>query len=281
MRNTFKISIILISISLLSLFCSKKVLGKDTIISLKDKKIISFKDMIEDISKFDIIVVGELHDSKSHHDFQLKVIQALWDKEPSLAIGLEMFRQDSQKYLNDWTNGQLEKEDFIKIYYENWKTGWPLYADILTFARDRKIPLIGLNIPSEITKKVAQKGFASLTKEELKKLPEGVTCDISQSYMAFIKRTHSFHHTGETEFVNFCEAQMLWDKAMAINAIKFKESRNIKKIIILTGRGHAWKHALPEQIKKLSKYTVTVILPELPGDEDQPILTLDDADYLF
>lgn len=259
--------------------CSGRDFGNDFVLRLKDKKLISFNEMIEEVINADIIVVGENHDVKEHHDFQLKVIREIYDREKNIAIGMEMFKADSQAKLNEWVDGKLSLREFQKIYYDNWKIGWPFYADILIFAKDKRIPIIGLNVPPEITRKVAKKGFASLTTEELKKLPEGVICDISEAYMEFVKRAYNFHGTGR-DFVFFCEAQMLWDRAMAINTINYMKKHNVKKVILITGKGHAWKHAIPEQIKKLSNYKVSVILPNLE-DSEQPIISLEDADFFF
>jgi uncharacterized iron-regulated protein len=259
--------------------CSGKELDGQTVLRIIDGKKVKFEEMIDDVITSDIIIVGELHDVSEHHQFQLKLIKSIYEKEKNIAIAMEMFRADSQDSLDKWISGKMSLDDFIKVYYDNWKIGWSLYADILNFARDNKIPIIGLNVPPEITKKVAQKGFASLSKEDLKKLPKGVSCHISETYMNFIRKTHSFHSSGK-EFVYFCEAQMLWDRAMAINTVNYKKEKNINKVILLTGRGHAWKHAIPEQIKQVANYKVSVILPYLV-DKDQPILTVDDADYLF
>lgn len=272
--------IILTILVIAFLGCYEKVAGVDVVYSLKKGKVITFNDMINDVIDSDIIVIGELHDVMEHHRFQLKVIKSIYEREKNIAIAMEMFRADSQSELDRWINKELNEEEFKKVFKSNWKTGWELYLDILLFARENGVPLIGLNVPSEITRKVAQRGFASLTKEELKKLPEGVSCDISETYMNFVKKTHEFHGGGR-EFVNFCEAQMLWDKSMAINTINFIKKNNIKKVILITGKGHAWKHAIPEQIKRLSDYKVSVIIPDLKDDKDQIISTIEDADYLF
>lgn len=260
--------------------CYERVAGTDIVYNLKKEKQVEFKDMIDDVMKSDIIVIGELHDVMEHHRFQLKVIQAIYQSEKKIAIAMEMFRADAQKDLDDWVSGKLSEEEFRKVFKDNWKTGWELYSDILLYARENKISIVGLNVPSEITRKVAQRGFASLTKEELKRLPEGVTCDISETYMNFVKKTHEFHG-GKRDFINFCEAQMLWDKAMAINTINYMKKNNVKKAILITGKGHAWKHAIPEQINKLSDYKVSVIIPDLSEDKGKPVSTFEDADYLF
>lgn len=271
---------ILIFLVLLFLGCYQRVAGTDLVYSLKKEKPVDFKEMIEDVIKSDIVIIGELHDVMEHHWFQLRVIQAIYQKEKNIAIAMEMFRADAQSDLDLWVNGTLSEDKFKKVFKDNWRTGWELYKDILLFARDNKIPIIGLNVPSQITKKVAQRGFASLTKEELKKLPEGVTCDISETYMNFVRKTYEFHGS-DRAFINFCEAQMLWDKAMAINTINYMKKNNIKKVVLITGKGHAWKHAIPEQIKKLSNYKVSVIIPDISEDKDQPVSNIEDADYLF
>lgn len=272
--------IILLSFVLVFFGCYERVAGIDIVYSLKKEKPVEFKDMIDDVINSDIIIVGELHDMIEHHRFQLKVIKSIYEREKNIAIAMEMFRADAQPDLDRWVNKSISDEEFKVIFKNNWKTGWELYLDILFFARDNRVPIVGLNIPSDITKKVAQRGFASLTKEEIKKLPEGVTCDISEAYMNFVKKTHEFHG-GKREFINFCEAQMLWDKAMAINTINYMRKNNVKKVVLITGKGHAWKHAIPEQISKLSDYKVSVILPDINDDKDQPISTFEDADYLF
>ncbi len=275
MNRNYLIIFLLVIIILTN--CSNKI-SADDVIRLRDNKAVSFQEMIDDISRSDIIVVGELHDVKEHHQFQLKVIKALFDKEKNIAIAMEMFRADSQEMLDKWVNGSLSLREFLNVYYDNWRIGWPLYADILLFARDNRVPIIGLNVPSEITRKVAQRGFTSLTKEELKKLPQGITCEITEAYMNFIRRAYGLHHGGK-DFLYFCEAQMVWDKAMAINTVNYLiKNKNIKKVVLFTGSGHAWKHAIPEQIKKISDYKVTVILPM---QKDKLFITAEDADYLF
>jgi uncharacterized iron-regulated protein len=275
MNRNYLIIFLLILIAFIN--CSNKIFAND-VIRLRDKKVVSFQEMIDDIFHADIIIVGEFHDVKEHHQFQLKVIKAIFEKEKNIAIAMEMFRADSQVMLDKWVKGNLSVPEFQKVYYDNWRMGWPLYADILFFARDNKVPIIGLNVPSEITRKVAQKGFASLTEEELKWLPQGLTCEITEAYMNFIRRVYGLHNGGR-EFVYFCEAQMVWDTAMAINTINYlEENKNIKKVVLITGSGHAWRHAIPEQIKKRSNYKVSVILPK---GKDKLSITAEDTDYLF
>ena len=73
-----------------------------------------------------------------------------------------MFQKTDQGYLDQWIQCKLSEEEFVEIYYKNWTLPWHLYREIFMYARKNRIPMIGLNISSEITRQVAQRGFASL-----------------------------------------------------------------------------------------------------------------------
>ena len=254
--------------------------GDESILRVKDGKKISFDQMIREIRDKKIILIGEYHNDPQHHKFQLRVIRALYEHGISIAVGLEMFRANNQKELDRWVSGDVPLKTFLSLYYHNWNFPWPLYEDIFLFCRDKRIPLIGLNVPSEITSKVAERGFSSLTKAELAQLPPNITCNVDQKYMESIRRAYEFHDTGE-KFVNFCEAQLTWDNAMALHTLNYLQGHSRYTLVILTGITHAWKRAIPEQIKRLgSSYSVSVILPEAADKSQRKKVTADEADYL-
>lgn len=252
------------------------------ILNVKSRKIISVEKFIQEAREADIIIIGEIHDDKRHHDFQLKVIEELNKKGLKLAIAMEMFRQENQKMLDDFILGKKSLNDFLKAYYENWSAPWKLYSSIFLFAKDNKIPLLGINIPKEITEKVAEKGFFSLSKKDLEKLPPDVLCDVDDEYVSFIKKIFSLHGKGEKEFKNFCEAQVLWDKSMAFYVLDYLKKNPGRKVIILTGAVHAGKSAINAQIKKLNKnINAVTVIPQIYGRIEPDKLTDKDADYML
>lgn len=232
------------------------------------------------LSKKRVILVGERHSKKSHHMAQLLIIQALHDSGMSVSIGLEMFRSESQNALDRWVSGKMSKRDFQKVYSENWNFPWPFYSMIFEYAREMKIPLVGLNISRAITRQVARGGFQSLSKEEKERLPN-VVCRADRDYMAYIEEAYGAHAHGRLNFTYFCEAQLVWDKVMAINALKYLKANPRFSMILLTGNGHAWKQGMPEQIRQRSELPYTVILPHLPGDIEPGTVTVKDADYVM
>jgi len=256
--------------------------GRGNIVRVSDGKDISFVEMLQEVRSSDVIVVGEIHGIPQHHAMELEVIRALHESDTPLIIGMEMFRSESQKDLDSWTSGDMPLQRFVHIYYRNWTMRWTLYADIFLYAREHNIPIAGLNIPEEISEAIARRGFASLSEDERKRIPEGISCTIDKSYREFIRKAHAGHgKKDERSFLHFCEAQMVWDKSMAANLVSFMNANPGKKAVVLAGIGHAWRRGIPEQVSLLSTYRTRVVLPLISGQAELKSITIEDADYVF
>jgi uncharacterized iron-regulated protein len=244
-----------------------------------DKEITLFEALPE-IKKSRIVLVGEQHDRENHHRVQLEVIEALHADGEPLAIGLEMFQAESQRALDDWVSGKMSVKDFERVYFENWNLPWRLYGGIFEYARKVKIPMVGLNVSRAITQQVAKGGFESLSPEQKAKLPF-VECRVDREYMEFIRQAYGAHAHGHFSFANFCEAQLVWDKAMALSALAHLKTNEGKRMVILAGIGHAWKKGIPDQLGSRSSMSFQVLLPQVPGSIEKGLIGLADADYIM
>lgn len=227
-----------------------------------------------------IILVGEHHTTSTHHAAQLAVIRMLHEAGVKLVVGLEMFRDDSQADLDGWGAKTIDEDAFRGIFYDNWGYDWPLYRDIFIYAMENGIPMVGLNVPRDITRQVAREGYKSLSEDQLKKLGD-VTCRVDKEYMEFIRRAYGGHGHGDMQFLYFCEAQMVWDNAMAVHALQYVNAHPDRVMVLLAGTGHVRKQAAPAQIKARADIPVAVILPETPGVIDKNTISVADADYLI
>jgi uncharacterized iron-regulated protein len=250
------------------------------VLRVSDRKILPLSGIKEDLQAVRLVFVGELHNSLPHHQAQLAVIRMLHEADSQVAVGLEMFQSHEQAHLDQWVAGNLAQKPFQRIYYRNWTYAWSLYKDIFFFCKEKKVPMIGLNVSPHITRQVARKGFASLSQEQIGQLPE-VTCRVDGVYMEFIRRSFGRHGTKGKRFVFFCEAQMVWDTAMAHNLLAFMDKNSQRTVVVLAGNGHAWRHGIPEQIARESNISYRIILPAIPGRLDTQAVSLDDADYLW
>jgi uncharacterized iron-regulated protein len=250
------------------------------VLRVGDRQEITFSRMIEEIKGSRLIFIGEEHDRLKDHWFQLKVIKALNDGGIPLAIGLEMFTIASQRDLDSWIAGKMDEEEFVRRYQLNWNVPWPMYRHIFLYARQHAIPMVGLNVRREITRKVAREGFAALTPGERKELPEAITCDVDAAYISLVRRAFAEHRQSEELFVRFCEAQMLWNKAMAWRLQEYMGANPGRTVVVMTGKGHAMKPGIAREIGHEEDVQYRVILPE---DEifNRGSVTVADTDYLF
>lgn len=227
-----------------------------------------------------IVYVGEFHDNAAHHAAQLAVIQSLDKGKRPLAVGLEMFQHIEQSLLDAWIAQELSEDEMRRAFARNWSKDWYLYQDIFLYCRDRGIPMVGLNVPRSITRKVARKGFEALTQEEIGKLPP-IVCRVDRDYEAFLRRVLGSHGS-DSDFRRFCEAQLVWDTAMAIYALEYLKNHPERTVVVLCGMIHAWKKAAPEQASRQNaKVDQAVIQPSVEGRWTPGNVVKEDTDYLI
>jgi len=249
------------------------------LLDAKDKIEVSPAVMLDDLRNAQVIFIGELHDNVGHHQAQLAIIDALDNDTSPLAIGLEMFRRDSQEDLDVWTAGKSSFLEFMQAYQKNWGM-WPVYREIFIHARKENVKMIGLNIPRTITGKVARNGYKSLSSEE-RLLLGNVQCEVNQAYGEYIRRAMGGHGGHGDQYLYFCEAQLLWDTIMARNLVDFLKENPDFRVVVLAGSGHAWKFGIPRQLVEQAEISYRVILPEIIGRIDRRNINDKVADYLW
>lgn len=276
-----QVVVALVTIFFFNASCGAKSSSENyRVLDLNRETELQLSQAVSDLKKNRIVLVGEQHSNMQHHRAQLAVIRALKEAGLEVAIGLEMFRHESQSALDRWVSGEIDPQSFEKIYYDNWNFPWQAYGMIFEYARAHKIPMIGLNVPREITRKVSRDGFKSLSPEQKGQLAE-VSCVVDQQYMNYIRQAFGGHGHGQLNFIYFCEAQMVWDTAMAVYSLDYLAKNPNAVVVILAGVGHAQKGAVPRQIQMRSKVPFSVILPEVTGSIDGKTISTHEADYLM
>jgi len=255
--------------------------GKSRIERMSDSRAVTMAQLIEEIRGVRIVFVGENHGNRDHHKTQLNVIRALRDSGVPVAVGLEMFRSNSQESLDDWVHDRIREADFVRIFDENWSGNyWPAYRDIFEYARVQDIPMVGLNVEQRVVRQVSRGGFSSVDRRNIPPIAR-VSCDAGEKYRDVL-RTAMRNHAGKEAFVRFCEAQMLWDASMAWHLIDFAERNPDRVVVVLAGAFHSWKHGIPERVRARAGDSLPfkVILPVGREDPMSAALTLEEADYL-
>jgi uncharacterized iron-regulated protein len=257
-------------------------LGKPLVERLRDRSRMGLSRLTAELRGSPFVMVGELHDEPSHHQFQLSLLESLFEARVPLAIGMEMFQQGVQSKLDAWSMGQMTEEEMENLFGENWsQTSWILYRDILRFARDRRIPVIGLNVPVQWKDSPpSDPGKDPRSSGDFR--GEESPCRAREDYLRFMMEAFQAHSSrGERDFESFCRAQISRDLAMAQAMVRFREAHGEVTLVALTGIAHAWVPAVPDVIAQLSGLLTRVILPDLEGRLKEGPLGPEDADYLW
>ena len=265
-------TIALFFVALCTLTLPFRAVAGQTITRVGDGQPVSLQQLCAKAEAADLVMIGEVHDQTAHHDLQLEVIRQLKARKLPLAVGVEVMQSDNQKELDAFLAGTMSEADFQPVFARNWSYDWRLYRDIFLFARDNKIPMIALNVPKELAIKVSRQGYAALTAEEHRKLPEGTTCDLNNPHTEFLKQSFGeiFKRSARGRvFDYFCEAQTLRNSGMATNISLYRKKAPKTKIVALTGIWHGVKNAIPEQLSRSgAKLSTLVVMPEIAEFSD-------------
>lgn len=206
-----------------------------------------------DLVKQRVVFIGEQHTNFSNHLNQLKIIKAMVEAGKKVAVGMEMFQEPYQNYLDRYIAGEISEKEMLKKteYFKRWKYNYHLYRPIILYAKKKKLPIVALNIEKEITKKVVREGIDSLDAKERSRVPESI--DFSNTrYRDELRNIFSSHSS--KNFKNFDEfyyAQLLWDETMAKNVSRFLKEHPDYSMAVLAGNGHVmFGFGIPDRIKR-------------------------------
>jgi uncharacterized iron-regulated protein len=247
-------------------------------------------ELLLNLTIANVVYLGETHTSEADHKAQLEIIQQIYAKKPKIAIAMEMFQRPYQGAIDQYLAGKITEEELLTQteYQQRWGFPWEYYAPILRFAKENLIPVLALNTPSEVTRKVSRQGLESLTAEDKKYIPpiSEVRTD-NAAYRQMLLEVFNQHqqggHGSSASFERFFLAQVLWDETMAESIANFVKDNPNYTVIVLAGQGHlVYGYGIPSRVaRRLDNSLVqkTILLnfdSELPLKKDQPV-----ADFLW
>jgi aminopeptidase N len=214
----------------------------ENFVLLADRGAMTFEEVLPRVANQSVILIGEGHEREEDHLVQFEFIKRLHETGRTVAIALEMFPAEAQDILNQWVMGTISEDDFKKAYYRFWTAPYQYYSRIFEYARQTKIPLVGINGSEAQIKSVAKAGVGQLS-QEFRKAIRFTTCAGAPEYERIIGLFEpSIAHMEKLPF--FCDAQLLRDTLMAYNIADILE-RGRFTVVVLAGSTHTLKVAIP------------------------------------
>ncbi len=183
---------------------------------------VSYRKLLRQAAKADVVFFGELHDNPIAHWVEIKLTEDLYKhKQGKLLLGAEMFETDNAQALKNYLDKKIDRKglDSTARLWPNFKD----YKPMVDFAREHHIPFVATNVPRRYASMVFHGGFERLDslprneKQWMAPLPIPYDSTLSQ-YRKMRNMMPS--HRG----ANLPKAQALKDATMAYNI-----ARNMKE----------------------------------------------------
>jgi len=234
---------------------------------------VSFTEMVADLATVRVVYVGESHDDPGHHAAQLSILEALYEADPSISLGVEMVQHSFQPALDAWTEGEGDEGALLTgvEWEERWGFDFALYRALFTFCRQRGIPIIALNARKEVTRAVARGGVDGLSEDLAEELPE---LDLGVSdHRQMIEEALSGHpNMTPAFFERMYAAQVVWDETMAQRVAETLEGQEApSRMVVIAGAFHVTGGlGIPDRAARRGADPYRIVLPLSPGADPSP-----------
>ncbi|MER3422688.1 MAG: hypothetical protein C4293_05120, partial [Nitrospiraceae bacterium] len=271
------------------------------IIEVKSGRSVAFDDWITEIAQKDVIFLGEEHYNQWHIEAALKILRALLARDRRPVLALEMFGWDGQAGLDQYlSDSNASRDQFLQASHweQNWGGAFADYEPLITFARDRHLPVLALNPPRSLVRRVATQGLTR-AKDDVEMDRWGMRDEIffdDHAYRDVILKQLRLCHSGlpEDAYQRMYEASLFRDEGMAkvisnyLSRVSLNPDQKIGPLLSYTGGGHIqYQLPVPNRVQRKrngSVQQVTVYLTALDPahpQEVQNLLQESIADYTW
>ena len=236
-----------------------------------NEKIIA-QDVIDDLVRRPIVLLGETHDRAAHHHWQLHTIAALHGRNPNIVLAFEAFPRSVQPALDRWVQGLIDRRQFLdeSRWFDVWRFEPALYMPLFEFARMHRVPMLAMNADRDLVSRVGREGWAAIPAAARHGIGDPATP--TTAYRAELKSVFDQHRRqargAGTEddpdaFERFVEAQQTWDRAMAEALAMARQGDSAKPLVVgIVGSGHLeYGHGIPHQLDDLGITDAIVLMP--------------------
>jgi uncharacterized iron-regulated protein len=271
------------------------------VVDVSSRRPMPFGDWLLLLARQEVIYLGEEHRNHWHIEAALKILNALVESHRHPVLAMEMFGWDGQAALNQHvTDAGLTRAQFLDAshWQQNWGGAYEDYEALVGFMSRRHLPVLALNPPRPLVRKVATQGLHSAMND-----PDMLAWGMKdlqivedERYREVILKQLQLCHGGlpASAYERMYEASMFRDEGMAktiaeaLRTASTNSSPTSGPIVSYTGGGHIqYQLPIPNRVlhnqagnvKQKSVY-MTSFVPNQP-EEIEALLSDHIADYLW
>ncbi len=233
-------------------------------IDMYEGEIVTTESIIEDLKESQIVFIGESHRIARHHAWQRKILKELHISGTPISLGLEMIEKHYQPALDKFNAGQIDFETLAKEI--DWKNRWSnylSYRELVEYAQQHAIPVLGLNGRTELIRQVGRQGLTSLSQEQQNEIPPKINWQNDTIYRNHLDKIMLVHMSVDSSRLEkIFQAQVLRDEIMADVIVNHLKSNPNHHMMVVTGSGHI----------NYGLGTVQRVRRELPAIRDRIVL---------
>ena len=210
------------------------------------------QQILADLPDDRIVFVGESHHRFEHHLVQLETLKFLHRRYGDVAVGVEWFQFPAQGALDDYLAGAISEAQMLErsAYFDRWRFDYRLYRPIINYARDNGLPIVALNAPEALTRKIGRGGLASLSPDERAQLPADYAAP-GAAYTARVREAFDAHPPEERNFEHFLAVMQTWDETMAARAAAHLAAHPGRRMVVFAGNGHVmFGDGIPDRLAR-------------------------------
>ncbi len=198
---------------------------------------VSMTHLTPEIRQADVILIGEWHTHAGIHRFQTDILKQLSTRERPMALSMEPLTRDKQGVLNEYLEGQIGEQYFIKQ-----SNAWPNYESdyrpLIEFAKHSGMPVIAANAPRSIVLCIAHQGIDYL--HELDASERGFVAETINTGDSLYKEKFmaSMHHGKSDQTEKHYAAQITWDETMGESIVQFLAKHQGTQVVHVAGKFH-------------------------------------------
>ncbi len=289
--------VLLTSLSLNAQKNKKKKKVDYLIYSVKDEKLISPDDIINDFKNYDVLFYGEEHNDITTHKIQALLLEKIYENYgDSTVLSMEMFERDAQYILDEYLQG-LIKEKYMRKDARAWGN-YNDYRPMVEFAKEKQFPVIAANAPFRYVNMVSSKGVDKLNeisekgREAIAPLPYNIADGEYKKKLENLGKTdmnknkkakkskkskkmpvHITQDTTNTKKRKYdvIPGHSLWDATMAYSIYEHKKTHPEAKILHLNGKFHTEEFfGIVQRLKEFDENIKCLVITSISDENNFP-----------